>query len=406
MMEYPKLRSGLEAFPVDHEGQRMVLVRDRMGLSKNPLLISPLVAELLMRMDGKNSFRDLQAHYLRRTGELLFTDVLENMLQMLDDHLFLENESFIRRAGEEAARFLQDPVRRMQHAGKSYPDDPDGLSKQLAGFFHKECGGPGLPETGADSRRLVGLVAPHIDVQAGGPCFAHAYRAAQEALHPVTWVILGTGHEPVDNCFALTPKDFETPLGLVKHDREFCDELQKRAPRDLRAGEYNHHREHTVEFQAVFLAFSLPEARIVPLLCAFSLDEWESDGEYLHEVAGILADLAENWERPVGFIASVDLAHIGPRYGDSFLPDQGTIASHSAADLELLKSMEKCDSRQFLETLRREQNRRRICGLAPLYMMAKILEGRAEGVLLQHSHAVVDQQGSFVTFASMAFYEG
>ena len=53
----------------------------------------------------------------------------------------------------------------------------------------------------------------------------------------------------------------------------------------------------------------------------------------------------------------------------------------------------------------RGRNRRRICGLAPLYVLSKIFEGAAAGVLLDHSYAVVDQQNSFVTFASMAFYE-
>lgn len=403
-MDYPKLRYGLEAFPVEHEGQRMVLLRDRIGFCQAPLLVSPVVAELLMHMNGKNSLRDLQAYYSRRTGELLFSEKLEAILRMLDDHLLLETENFLKRAGEEVARFMQDPIRRMQHAGKSYPADPESLSQQLQSFFEPGSGGPGVPRIGADERRLVGVVAPHIDIQAGGPCFAQAYKTLQEAVHPDTWVILGTGHEPLDNYFALTPKDFETPLGVVRHDREFCEELVRRAPRDLRASEYNHHREHTIEFQAVFLAFAQPEASIVPLLCSFSLENWASDREYLDEVAAILSDLANSGQRHVGFIASVDLAHIGPRYGDNFQPNEETLKQHTVADLDLLKSMENCDSRNFIGTLRREQNRRRICGLGPLYLLAKILETKAHGTLLQHNHAVVDQQGSFVTFASMAFY--
>ena len=53
----------------------------------------------------------------------------------------------------------------------------------------------------------------------------------------------------------------------------------------------------------------------------------------------------------------------------------------------------------------RGRNRRRICGVAPLYVLSKIFEGAAAGELLDHSYAVVDNQNSFVTFASMAFYE-
>lgn len=405
MIDYPKLRYGLEAFPVDHEGQRMVLLRDRIGFSEAPILVSPIVAELLMRMDGKNSVRDLQAHYMRRTGELLFSEKLEAILEMLDEHLFLENEKFLKRAGEEVARFMADPIRRMQHAGKSYSANPQELSQQLQSFFDPASGGPGAPKVGSDHRKIIGLVAPHIDLQAGGPCFAHAYKALQESeTPPTTWVILGTGHEPLENFFALTPKDFETPLGVMKHDQAFCQELTRLAPRDLRASEYSHHREHTIEFQAVFLSLSRPEATIVPLLCSFSLEDLESDKDYIHEVAKILCDLAGSQGRQVGFIASVDLAHIGPRYGDSFRPHEGTLAQHLRADSDLLEALEECDARQFIGILRRERNERRICGLAPLYVLARIFEGSAEGRLLHHSHVTVDQNDSFVTFASMAFY--
>lgn len=405
MRDYPKLRYGLEAFPVEHEGQKMVLLRDRIGFSPAPLLVSPILAELLLRMDGNNSLRDLQTHYMRRTGELLFSEKIEAVLDMLDKHFFLENERFLQRAGEEVGRYLQDPVRRMQYAGKSYPADARELLQQLQGFFSSARGGPATPAVGTDERSLVGLVAPHIDLQAGGPCFAHAYKALLEAkAPPTTWVILGTGHEPVENFFAVTPKDFETPLGVVKHDADFCAALTRLAPCDLRAGEYSHHREHAIEFQAVFLAFSQPGASIVPLLCSFSLEDWDSREEYIDSTAGLLRELAAARAGRVGFIASVDLAHIGPRYGDRFRPHEGTLAQHLTADLELLKCLEECDARRFIQILRRERNQRRICGLAPLYVLARILAGRAVGKLLHHSHVTVDQDNSLVTFAGMAFY--
>ncbi|MBZ4660138.1 MAG: hypothetical protein JG766_2061, partial [Desulfacinum sp.] len=50
-------------------------------------------------------------------------------------------------------------------------------------------------------------------------------------------------------------------------------------------------------------------------------------------------------------------------------------------------------------------NARKVCGSAPLYVLAKVLSGRAAGRVLDHAHAVVDPQGSFVTFAAMAFTE-
>lgn len=403
-MDYPKLRYGLEALPIQHEGKQLILLRDRLGYSADSLLFSPVFVKLLAQMDGKNSLRDLQAYYMRLTGEILFTENLEQILAKMDEHLFLENERFIQYVAQQIAHFQRDPIRHMQHAGKSYPEEPEALRRLLDGFFAPENGGPGKPQPQSDGRHLLALVAPHIDLKAGGATFAYAYKASREAVSPETWVVLGTGHEPIDHYFALTQKDFETPLGAVPFDREFCKTLLERSPRDLLAGEYNHHREHTIEFQAVFLAHLHPRAQIVPLLCSFSQEDWESDGAYIDQIAALLRETAQSNPRSVGFIASVDLAHIGPRYGDNFRPHAGTLSQHVTADQDLLKCLEKCDSQNFIRTLCKERNQRRICGMAPLYIMAKILEGQAQGEILHHAHAVVDAQDSFVTFASMAFY--
>lgn len=407
--DLPKVRHGLEALPVEHSGRRMVLLRDRLGYCDDSLIISPQLATLLAQMNGQNSLRDLQAYYMRMTGEMLFTEQLQGILDKLDEHLFLENERFLHAAMEAVAHFQRDPVKRMQFAGKSYPENSDSLRQQLELYFRGES--PDQPESNARSheqggrKRLLGLVAPHIDIQAGGECFALAYKAAGEAISPESWIVLGTGHEPVDNYFALTCKDFETPLGTIHHDRECCSLLQRLSPRDVMASEYNHQREHSVEFQAVFLAYTQPRARIVPILCSFSPEDWESDRPYIDEMAEILRKLPLLVGRPVGIIASVDLAHIGPRYGDAFKPHAGTVTEHLSADRNLLESLERCDAASFMEKLRRERNRRRICGAASLYMLARVMEGRGHGVLLQHTHATVDHVNSFVTFASMAFYE-
>lgn len=403
MDDFPKLRQGLEALPFEHEGQRLILLRDRLGFAQDSLLIPPHLAALLAQMDGENSLRDLQSNYMRMTGKLLYVEDLQNYVQKLDEGLFLESDRFLALVARERQEFFDEPVRRMQFAGTSYPADPHQLRAHLDGFVAGTV--DAASAVGAKGNRLVGLMAPHIDLNAGGFCFARAYRVVPAAEPLSTWVILGTGHDFIENYFALTLKDFETPLGPARHDREFCRELAARAPRNLLAGEYNHRKEHTIEFQTVFLAHTQPSFSIVPLLCAFGLEEWESDGAYIDEVVALLRQLAHERKPGVKFIASVDLAHIGPRYGDSFRPHRGTLEEHLEADRQLLETLCRCDPSAFLKEAGRGRNCRRICGLAPLLVLAKIFEGTAVGVVLDHSYAVVDQQNSFVTFASMAFYE-
>lgn len=404
--EYPKLRNGLEALPIEHSGQRMLMLRDRIGYAKSPLLFSPQILSLLAKMNGGSTLRDLQAEFMRTTGQLLYLEELQNLVSTLDEHLFLDNDRFRKMEAAETASFVNSPVRKPYHAGRSYPEDSEALRALLQSFFSPDQGGPGVPAPGAGAgKRLLGLVAPHIDLNAGGSCFAHAYKAASEAEPPRTWIILGTGHDLVRNCFALTVKDFETPLGTVHCNKEICEQLLARTPANIRASEYNHRTEHTIEFQAVFLAFMQPQASIVPILCSFGHEEWESCKNIVNDFAHTLSDLVFNGNHSVGLLASVDLAHVGPRYGDAFTPHPGTVRENLESDASLLGLLEECRSDEFFFRINRDGNSRKICGAAPLYTMARALEGHVRGQTLSHSHAVVDQENSFVTFASMAFYE-
>ncbi len=402
---HPKLRRGLEALPFEHSGEKLFVVRDRIGYTRQSLIFSPATIHILVRMNGSNSLRDLQADFMRQTGQLVPIEELQGLVKTLDENLFLDNDRFRNHAARVTSEFFDSPVRKMRHVDASYPADAEKLREKLRSFFIPENGGPGLPDaSGAHAGKIVGLVAPHIDLKAGGACFAHAYKAAVEAQAPSTWIILGTGHDFVENCFALTVKDFETPLGTVACDKDICNELLRRSPFDLRASEYNHCTEHTIEFQAVFLSFLQPGARIVPILCSFGAEEWNSCGPMVDGFARMLSELVFESNHSVGIIASVDFAHIGPRYGDSFKPHIGMIEENLSRDASLLKLLEHCRSADFLATINRDGNGRKVCGVAPLYTMAKALEGHAQGNTLSQSHAVVDEQGSFVTFASMAFY--
>ena len=92
--EYPKLRNGLEAHPFERSGERMLLLRDRIGYAQENLVFPAHVVPILAGMNGSNSLRDLQADFMRRTGRLLFLEELQQLVATLDEHLFLDNDRF------------------------------------------------------------------------------------------------------------------------------------------------------------------------------------------------------------------------------------------------------------------------------------------------------------------------
>ena len=403
--DLPKLRNRLEAIPVRRGRELYIALRDLEGLNPETLILSPQAYFLVSLMDGSNSTLDIQAAYMRRFGGILYRENLDDLLQKLDTHLFLENENSRSRMRQLITEFDNQLTRPAYHAGISYENNGDDLQVQLKNFFAPENGGPGDPSPIEPRKTIAGLIAPHIDLRSGGPCFAYAYKALAEANAVHTCVVLGTGHEPLPHYFALCGKDFETPMGSVAVDNEFIEELSSRCRLDLFADEFAHRREHTIEFQALFLRLLLPKVRIVPILCSFGVEELEQRKDDIEHAVQALKETVNSYPHPLCLLSSVDLAHIGPRYGDSFKPHGGTVREHSEADHRLLEIVSNVDAETFATTLIRERNRRRICGLPPLYTMLKTLEREVEGELLRYDYTPVDKEGSFVTFASVAFYK-
>jgi len=403
--ELPKLRNRLEAIPIRRGRELYIALRDLEGLNPETLILSPQAYFLITLMDGSNSVVDIQAAYMRRFGDILYRENLDGLLQKLDTHFFLENDNSRGRMEQLVTEFHNQPTRPAYHAGLSYENNGEDLRVQLKSFFAPENGGPGDPSPIEPRRTIAGLIAPHIDLRSGGPCFAHAYKALREANAVQTCVVLGTGHEPLPHYFALCGKDFETPLGSVVVDKEFIGELSSRCKLDLFADEFAHRREHTIEFQALFLRLLLPEVRIVPILCSFGVEELEQHNDDIQHAVQTLQETLYHYPHPVCLLSSVDLAHIGPRYGDHFRPHAGTVREHQEADHRLLEIVSKADAEAFATTLIRERNSRRICGLPPLYTMLKTLGPSLDGELLRYDYAKVDNEGSFVTFASVAFYK-
>ena len=112
---------------------------------------------------------------------------------------------------------------------------------------------------------------------------AWGYNEIAERELPDFFVILGTGHSGPANNFAITEKDFVTPLGVASTDRDFVAALREQCDTDFTAGELAHKSEHSVEFQVVFLQYlykrlGLVERgpSIVPVLCSFGYRDVDS----------------------------------------------------------------------------------------------------------------------------------
>jgi AmmeMemoRadiSam system protein B len=407
-MDYPKLRN-LEPFPVTVSGKPMIGLRDPLNLTDGIIAFPHQLYPILVLFDGKHSIVDIQAKFMRSFGELLYREMLEDIIGKLDAGYFLDNENFQRMRKQVEDEFRNASVRAAALAGKAYDDSPEKLAEELDSFFsHSE--GPGMPGRKRRTKKfLKGIIAPHIDLTRGGPCFAWAYKEIAEACRAKLFVVFGTSHVPTRQPFALTAKDFDTPFGPLKCNREIVTKIQERVNSNLFEDELVHRGEHSIEFQAVFLKYLFRERddiSIVPILCGSFhelMDNHASpaDSEEVNTVYSVIREIVSAGDENVCFIAGADLAHVGPRFGDAQPMNEATLKVLESEDLQMLDSVVKLDPKTFLVNIEADGNRRRICGLPPIYAMLNVMQANSAKLLKYQQWPDAD---ATVTFASIAFY--
>jgi AmmeMemoRadiSam system protein B len=405
--EHPRLRP-VEAFPIDHEGERFLALRDPAGYAPSMAMIPGPVVEIVAMFDGTHSVVDIQAELVRRHGEIVPRAQIESLIEGLDRYGFMEGPRFAERRAAVDGEFLAAPLRPASHAGGAYAADPDELRAAMDAFFtHGDGPGP-IEWPKAPAGTLRGAIAPHIDYHRGGPAYAWAYRRLAERSDGDLFVILGTCHAGMRDPFALTRKDYATPFGPAAVDRDFVDALAQRAGQDCFASELAHRGEHSIEFQAVFLRYLYAGRRdftIVPVLASFAHEALarrrgpEDDPRVARFLDALGETIAASGRRVV-VIAGADLAHMGPRFGDPapIAPDE--LERIEREDREMLEAVAAGDPRAFFEAVARDDDRRRICGYSPIYATLRVLDGVRGGL---HRYAQWPDPEAVVTFASMTF---
>ncbi len=407
-MENPRIRP-VETFPIEHQGQTVICLRDPMGFAEQPIALGMGAYFLVTLFTGNHTLADIQQAFAKRFGEQLPAERLQELIDSLDDAWFLDSPRFAGRMAQVQAEFRASSERAAIHAGLCYEREPIPLRQELGAYFDPPAG-PGRSNARKDGAAPAGIIAPHIDPRRGGPAYAHAYAELMGREAPELFIILGTSHYGGGpQLFTATRKDYATPLGSIATDRDFIDRIAARYhDGDLFAEELLHRNEHSIEFQALFLAWALGTRnfKVVPILVS-SFHEMVRAGTMPARdvrVASFIAALRAELEaegRRACIIAGVDFAHVGKKFGDSEAVDEAFAARVCSEDLALIESIKRGDPEGFFSSISADGDRRRICGLSPIYMQLELLRGRPAR-LLKYDIAMEPQTESAVSFASLA----
>lgn len=401
----PVLRP-VEVYPGHEGGRRVIIVHDPAGMAEGTLTVTPPGLFIMSKCDGEHGLDEICAAFAEEFGQPLPRQQLEEMLEQLDAARYLEGPRFQAYFQSLVDAYGAAPARCSGDAA-SFGADGDGLDGMIARIL---AGSRRTPADRSD-RRLVGLIAPHLDYPRGEPCYADAYATLAAAPRAERFIILGTNHFGRATGPVATRKDFQTPLGTTRTDRGFLARLERRCGVDLCEHEFDHQREHSVELQVIMLQQILgaENFQIVPVLChdpcgPTGTASYDGNGADLRDFAHALGDLIREDPTPTVIIAGADLSHVGHRFGDEEELDETFLRHIEKQDRQALEHLTAGDEGAFVSVLRDRCNSTRVCSAGCIYALLAALP-TADVELLRYHQAADRDSGTGVTCCAAALWE-
>lgn len=445
--EKPMLRP-LEAFPVDGPGgQKLLALYDPSGIAPEPVTLPPLGAAVIDLCDGTRTRDEIVAEFAARYRRTLSAEALEALLKRLDDALLLDSTNFRLYCAKVFAEFSHSPNRPPLGAGALYPKEPEALQKSLAGAFEPP-NGPGfgfsqateksgeatLKQNGEKSAAIKApraVMLPSIEPKAAGPAYAWGLVSLLRAeTFPTLIVMFGCDHGAADPTLTFTRKNYQSVLGGLQTDVGLVDSILADATAQnselgelLVRDEFHHRNEHSLELLSLWLCFLLEERKrrgfsdeppkVLPILCGSLHDFAQATGsraqgvqdtrlidETVHLIQQRVGPRQQLGER-VLWLASADLAHVGPRFGDAQPIADEDRDSLERRDRQTIKPLLMGDAQTFLAEIKREADRRHVVGLGTIYTFLQA--ARPTGGSLRCYAQCAVAPNSYISTASVVF---
>ncbi len=367
----PGIRGDLDIIPVSHEGHELLYFHDMLGYATENFILDRSVAPIMTQFSGGQTINDILDMFPAPDVSGVGKTELLDFVRFLDQNRILYSSYFQNISGQVEADFEAAQTRPPISNGSSYPDDPG----ELRLLFDRAFAQANHTSSAAEAGAIRALYAPHIDPRVGMESYVKAF-APLKSLKPRRVVLLATSHYAglygslyLGRPFILTKKHFETPLGLVKTDRESIERLSDLNNPGLSFSDRAHRVEHSIELHLIFLKYLWShDFTLVPVLVG-SLDDllYLEDGDLGNKMRSFGESLHQLFagDPDTLFLISGDLAHFGRKFGD----DQPAAAYFDEVhqfDRQFMEAAVQGSPETVLRVMQTNNDRYRICGFPPL----------------------------------------
>ncbi|MEZ0344091.1 MAG: AmmeMemoRadiSam system protein B [Caldimicrobium sp.] len=390
--EYKPVLRYVDLIPGKYQGQPVFFLRDPVGIVEEVVAIPQGIVYLLTLMDGNHDLRDLQAEATKRSGQIVPYEEIEKLIKFLDEKGFLWSETFEEIKERAYAQWFQQKIRLMAHANSAYP-----LQEAETRNFLNEILALAKVD-GSKPPRI--LIAPHIDIRVGAKAYAEAY-SRFNIPSGSRIIILGVGHH-LDYPYSVLTKDMATPFGILRNDRGGLLYLSRSKKLELFPDHLAHKLEHSIEFQGLFLHYLKGNEIIVLPVLIGSLLTLKQNQELVNQFIEGLIDLFDD---RTYMVLGIDFCHLGLRYGDPVPLDFQLAERALHLDREVME-LAFSGKRRDLEKILTENEKMKICGAGPLYLLSLFIEkgdfqGKGE---IFYQEMLPFGEGSGVSVASAGYF--
>ena len=368
-MNTPSLRQDLDLVPTHYKGERVFVVKDGLGLITQPILLQRDDIQFLQLLDGTRTVQNIQLFFMRQQGGLLVSsDSIRKRLEKYDSMFLLDSDLYREAKNKIFEKFSRQDIRRAFLAGHGYPETEEELRVLLDSLFKIDS----QRDINVEFSSLKALISPHIDLEIGKEIYREAYTILR-GLSPKKIFLFGTGHSLQDNYISLTEKDYETPLGIARTDKDIVRKLKSAS----------------ISVSALYGSF-------FDILATYSRPaQIPGLNVFLEALREILAELSSD----ALCVAGVDFSHIGPKFGHA--ESSGALIREGRAhDKGLIESICSGDVKGFWEETQRVNGFYNVCGFSALSCLLEVLP-QVEGQLLGYDFWEEAPTQSAVSFAAI-----
>ncbi|MHC5027160.1 MAG: AmmeMemoRadiSam system protein B [Planctomycetota bacterium] len=373
----PDLRP-IQPIPATQDGKKLVALRDPSMLSQQTLLVPPPVMTVLQQFSGTDQ---IEAIAERMNGNL---DQFIDLAEGLDRVGLLWGPTFSA-LEEERLEGIRSNGAFPGGAALAMGESVEECRTTMNEWFEQTED----PELDGE---IVGLVAPHLDYERGWPNYAAAYYLAREMPTPDRVVVLGTNHFGLGDGVVGTEWGFDSPMGRINSDEAVTSALRERLGRPYLVDQLDHLAEHSIVLQLPWIQYCFGDVPIVPALIPDPINQPEDDERVSGEsfIDALSATLDDVGGRTF-FVASSDLSHVGPQFGEPRPVDDQRRHDVEAHDREMLGHVVSCDTDAFVSAMRWSCNPTRWCSIGS--MAAALQLARPGAVELIDYRQAVDERG-------------